>query len=90
MLEREREGEDEILAADYHLPPAESDEEREREGGRAGCKVAASLQPHHDGRPGRGEARGRGSNLGFVLIFHKGLGEPLCGELQRDIIIMNL
>ena len=27
LLEREREGEDEILAADYHLPPAELDEE---------------------------------------------------------------
>ena len=59
MLEREREGEDEILAADYHLPPAELDEEREEE--------RDAKLPRRSNRTmmeGQGEAR-RGEEQGF-------------------------
>ena len=56
----EREGEDEILAADYHLPPAELDEEREEE--RDAKLPRRSNRTMMEGQ-GEGEARIRGSIL---------------------------
>ena len=49
-VEREREREDEILAGDYHLPPAELGKGEGAKSERD-AKLPTSFRPHHDGRP---------------------------------------
>ena len=63
----EREGEDEILAADYHLPPAELDEEREEERDAKLPRRSNRTMMEGQGETRRAGVKTHSSNLRLIM-----------------------